>query len=194
VFLALGGEAWAFARDSIDSRAIKNNSIRSKDIHRHTIRASDVRPDAFGGRQVRELSLDSSAFTAGATGGGPGCDPSAVGTFVDCATADLSFLRRARALVIATGGEESVGAPASADCRVEHDGKPIADVDANPGEGSSDNTSATATDGFSIARVSGRLSRGRHTFALGCDEHSGNVRIADPRIAVVMIGSGDLVP
>jgi hypothetical protein len=192
--LAVGGGTWAIAGDRIGSRAIKNNSIRSKDIRRHTIRGGDVRPDAIGGRQVRELSLDSSAFTAGASGGGPGCNPSAVGTFVDCATAHLRFPRRARALVIATGGEESVGGPAAADCRVERDGHPIADVDATPGEGATDNTNPTATDGFSIARVSGRLQRGDHGFRLSCDQQSGDVRINDPRIAVVMIGSGPLVP
>jgi hypothetical protein len=86
VFLALGGGAWAIAGDRVGSHAIKNNSIRSKDIHRHTIRASDIRPDALGARQVRELSLDASAFTAGTSGGGPGCNPSAVGAYVDCAT------------------------------------------------------------------------------------------------------------
>jgi hypothetical protein len=194
VFLAVGGGAWAIAGDRIGSHAIKNNSIRSKDIHRHTIRASDISPNALGGRQIRELSLDSSAFTAGTTGGGPGCNPSSVGSYIDCARAELSFPRRARALVVATGGEESVGGPAAADCRIEHDGQPIADVDANPGEGSSDNTNAIATDGFSIARVSSPPWRGRHTFALSCDQQSGDVRIADPRVAVVMIGSGDLVP
>jgi hypothetical protein len=194
VVLAVGGGAWAIAGGRIGSRAIKNNSIRSKDIRRHTIRASDVRPDSLGGRQIRELSLDPSAFTAGTSGGGPGCNPSAVGAYVDCATASLSFPRRARALVIATGGEESVGGPAAADCRLEHDGQPIADVDATPGEGSTDNTNATATDGFSVARVSARLARGHHSFALSCDQQSGDVRIGDPRIAVVMIGSGALVP
>jgi hypothetical protein len=194
VFLAVGGGAWAIAGDRIGSRAIKNNSIRSKDIRQHTIRGGDVRPDSLGARQVRELSLDSSAFTAGTSGGGPGCDPSAIGTYVDCATVDLSLPRRARVLVIATGGEESVGGPAAADCRVEHDGQPIADVDATPGEANTDNTNATATEGFSIARVSGRLRRGHHGFALSCDQQSGDVRIDEPRIAVVMIGSGALVP
>jgi hypothetical protein len=192
--LAVWGGTWAIAGDRIGSHAIKNNSIRGKDIHRHTIRGGDVRPDSLGGRQVRELSLDSSAFTAGTSGGGPGCNPSAVGAYVDCATANLSFPRRARALVIATGGEESVGGPAAADCRVERDGQPIADIDANPGEGSTDNTNATATDGFSIARVSGRLRRGHHRISRSCDQHNGDVRVNDPRIAVVMIGSGPLVP
>src|SRR5438093_1482845 len=88
MFMALGGGAWAIAGDRIGSHAIKNNSIRSKDIHRHTIRASDIRPNALGGRQIRELRLDSSAFTAGTTGGGPGCNPSSVGSYFDCATAD----------------------------------------------------------------------------------------------------------
>lgn len=194
VFLALGGGAWALARERIGSHAIKNNSIRSRDIHRHTIRGGDVRPDSLGGRQVRELSLDSSAFTAGASGGGPGCDPSAIGTYVGCAAASLRFPRGARALVIATGGEVSVGGPAAAACRVEQDGRPISDPDAIPGEGSTDNTTATANNGFSIARVSGRLRRGRHVFALSCDQLAGDVRIAVPRIAVVMIGLGVLVP
>lgn len=59
VFLALGGGAWALARNSVGSGAIKNNSIRSKDIHNRTIRARDVRRNSLRGGQINEGSLAS---------------------------------------------------------------------------------------------------------------------------------------
>lgn len=199
VFLALGGGAWALARNSVGSRAIKNNSIRSKDIHNHTIRGVDVRPDALGGTQVRELSLDPSAFTGGTSAAGPiSCDPTALGTFIACASAHLRLPHKARVLLIATGGQESVGGAAEADCRLLVDGQQISGETTpptlHPGEAASDNTDATATNGFALAAVSDRLAKGGHDFSLSCDQGSGDVKVDNPNIAAVMIGSGLYVP
>lgn len=199
LFLALGGGAWALARDRVGSRAINNNSIRSRDVRNRTIRGRDVTEDSLRGDQVNEGSLDASAFTGGTSSAGPiSCDPSALGTFTECASAHLRLPHKARALLIATGGQESVSGPAEADCRLLVDGQQIPGATAPPtivpGEATSDNTDATATNGFTIAAVSNRLAKGGHDFAMSCDEGSGDVRIDNPNIAVVMIGSGLYVP
>jgi hypothetical protein len=195
VFLALGGGAWALARNSVGSGGIKNDSIRSKDIHNQTIRARDVRRNSLRGGQINEGSLDASAFTRGTSAGGPDCDPSTL-PFIACATAHLRLPRRAGALLIATGEEESVGGPAEAQCRLLVDGLtisgPTVEPDIHPGEAVSDNTDATATNGFTLAAISDRLARGGHDFYLSCDQRSGNVKIDSPNIAVVMIGPSGL--
>jgi hypothetical protein len=199
VFLALGGGAWALARDRIGSGAIKNNSIRSKDIHNRTIRARDVRTNSLRGGQINEGKLDASAFTGGTSAAGPiSCDPTALGTFIDCASAHLRLPHRARVLLIATGGQESVAGPAEAGCRLLVDGEQIPGETTpptlHPGEAASDNTDATATNNFAMAAVSDRLAKGGHNLSLSCDQGSGNVKIDHPNIAVVMIGSGRYVP
>jgi len=199
VFLALGGGAWALARDRIGSGAIKNDSIRSRDIHKETIRGRDVARNSLRGGQINERSLDASAFAGGTSAAGPiSCDPTALGTFIDCASAHLRLPHRARVLLIATGGQESVAGPAEADCRLLVDGEQISGATTpptiNPGEAASDNTDATATNDFAIAAVSDRLAKGGHDFSLSCDQGSGNVKIDDPNIAAVMIGSGLYVP
>jgi len=199
VFLALGGGAWALARDQIGSKAIKNNSVRGKDIHNRTIRGREVATNSLRGRQINERALDASAFTGGTSAAGPiSCDPAALGTFIDCAGAHLRLPHKARVLLIASGGEESVSGPAEADCRVLVDGQQISGATTpptvNPGEATSDNTDATATNDFTISAVSDRLAKGGHDFALSCDQGSGDVKIDNPNIAVVMIGSGLYVP
>ncbi len=196
VFLALGGGAWALARDRVGSGAIKNNSIRSNDIHNRTIRAHDVRRNSLRGGQINESTLDASAFTRGTSAAGPiSCDPTAL-PFIDCASAHLRLPRRAGVLLIATGGEESVGGPAEAQCRLLVDGLQISGATTPPtilpGEAVSDNTDAAATNDFAIAAVSDRLARGGHDFSLSCDQGSGNVKIDSPNIAVVMIGPSGL--
>ncbi|MEK6328198.1 MAG: hypothetical protein AABM66_11850 [Actinomycetota bacterium] len=193
VFLALGGGAWALARNSVGSRAIKNNSIRSRDIDNKTIRARDVRRNSLRGGQIKEGSLDASAFTGGTSAAGPiSCDPTALGAYIDCASAHVRVPRKARVLLIATGGQESVGGPAEADCRLLVDGEQISGETVpptlHPGEAASDNTDATATNNFAMAAVSDRLAKGGHNFSLSCDQGSGNVKIDHPNIAVVMIG------
>ena len=199
VFLALGGGAWALTRDRIGSGAIKDNSIRSRDIHKKTIRGRDVARNSLRGGQISEASLDASAFTGGTSAAGPiSCDPTALGTFIACASAHLRLPHKARVLLIATGGQESVGGAAEADCRLLVDREQISGETTpptlHPGEVASDNTDATATNNFSLAAVSDRLARGRHDFSLSCDQGSGNVKVDNPNIAAVMIGSGLYVP
>ena len=67
LFIALGGTAWALARESVGAREIINGSVRSAeledddvrgvDIQAATISGSDVADDSLGGSDVRESSL-----------------------------------------------------------------------------------------------------------------------------------------
>jgi hypothetical protein len=138
---------------------------------------------------VRAVALP--AFTRGTSAAGPDCDPTAL-PFIDCASAHLRLPHKARVLLIATGGQESVGGAAEADCRLLVDGLQISGETTpptiSPGEAVSDNTDATATNVFALAAISDRLARGGHDFSLSCDQGSGNVKIDAPNIAVVMIG------
>ena len=119
LFFALGGGAYAVAR--VDSRDIANDSVKSVDLkNRRAVRGEDVKRNTD-------------------------CDPSA--GFVRCAHTTLRLRQRSRVVVIATGGQESVGGPADTRCEVRVDGEP-APVGANPGEETSDNTSGAATNGF----------------------------------------------
>lgn len=67
LFIALGGGAWALARDSVGAREIIDGSVRSAelrdddvrgaDIRAATISGADVADDSLSGADVREASL-----------------------------------------------------------------------------------------------------------------------------------------
>ena len=67
LFIALGGTAWALARDSVGAREIIDGSVRSAelrdddvrgaDIRAATISGADVADDSLSGADVREASL-----------------------------------------------------------------------------------------------------------------------------------------
>lgn len=187
LFVALGGGAYAVT--NIDSRDIANDSVKSVDLKdRRAVRGKDVKRNAITGRQISESTLSARGFASVAGANGADCDPSA--GFVRCAHASLRLRQPSRVIVIATGGQESVGGPADTRCEVRVDSEP-APVGANPGEETSDNTSGAATNGFARTFVTrDALSRGRHEVALACNELLGNVRINAPTIAAIAIGSG----
>ena len=102
----------------------------------------------------------------------------------------MRLRERSRVLAIATGGQESVSAPARAICEIRIDGNPET-VPVQPGEEVTDNTSSSATNGFARTLVTKeRVAAGRHSVALACEELTGNVRINAPTIAAIAIGSG----
>lgn len=61
LFVLLGGSAYAVARNSIGSQAIKNNSVRSTDLRSATVRGRDVHAQALGAREIRQAELRSVA-------------------------------------------------------------------------------------------------------------------------------------
>jgi hypothetical protein len=58
VFIALGGGAWALARDSVDERAIENGTVRSQELKDDDVRGVDIEANAVVGADVRTGSLD----------------------------------------------------------------------------------------------------------------------------------------
>jgi len=57
LFIALGGTSYAVARNSIDTREIRNNDVRSWDIRNSTIRSRDLRNSAIRTQDVRNGTL-----------------------------------------------------------------------------------------------------------------------------------------
>jgi hypothetical protein len=57
LFIALGGGAWALARESVGAREIVNGSVRSAELTDDDVRGADVADDSLGGADVREDSL-----------------------------------------------------------------------------------------------------------------------------------------
>jgi hypothetical protein len=53
LFMSLGGVSYGLARNSIDTREIKNNDVRSSDIRNNGIRSRDIRTGNVGGADIR---------------------------------------------------------------------------------------------------------------------------------------------
>ncbi len=185
--LALSGGAYAVNR--VDSRQIANGTIRSIDLKdRKAVHAADVKRNGLRGKQIDERTLDTSALAAMVGRQEGDCNPSASSAFVDCAGVVLRLRQRSRALVIATGNQESVGGAAQAICDVRVDGQSEA-LAVEPGE-DVDNTSSLGTNGFARTLVTpDPLPKGRHKVALACKELTGNVRIDVPTIAAIAISA-----
>jgi hypothetical protein len=187
--LALGGGAYAIER--VSSREIVNGTIRSADLkNRKAVRAVDVKRNGLNGGQIKEGTLDPSAFARVGGDEPVDCDPDSSTAFANCASATLRLRERSRVVIVATGNEESAGAGgASASCRIRVDGT-AESLAVSPGEAQDDNTSSTATNGFARTVVTrDPLKKGTHRIALACKELVGNVRIDVPTIAAIAIGS-----
>ena len=57
LFIALGGGAWALAKDSVGSREIANGSVRSQELKDDDVRGADIEADAVQGSDVADDSL-----------------------------------------------------------------------------------------------------------------------------------------
>jgi hypothetical protein len=185
LFVALGGGAYAVSQ--ITSGEIKNETIRSADLRdRKAVKRSDVKRNTLGGKEIAEQSLDASRFSPIAGNESGGCDPES-STFIECASTTIRLQRASHILAIATGGQRSEGGAAKAICEVRIDDAQTA-IDANPGEETDDNTSATATNGFARTVVTPEpVAPGTHEIALSCNQGLGDARIEDPTIAAIAI-------
>lgn len=186
LFVALGGSA--FAISNIGSKDIRNNAVRSADLRNgRAVGGRDVIRNALGAPAINEKSLDASRFAKLGGSQQVDCDPNSPTDFKDCAKASIRLAKSARVLIVASGDEETVVAPASAVCEVRVDDEP-ASIQATPGE-LSDNTSAGATNGFARTFVTpDPLPPGRHEVALACAELAGgDVKIDVPTIAALAI-------
>ena len=57
LFAALGGTSYGLARNSIDSREIKNNDVRSKDLRNNDVRSGDIRAGAVQSSDLKDNSV-----------------------------------------------------------------------------------------------------------------------------------------
>jgi hypothetical protein len=185
----IGGGA-AHAAGLIGSGDIRNNAVKSADLRNHkAVHGVDVKRDTLTGKQVNERKLDASEFAPVAGTQELDCNPTS-NEFVDCAAVRIKLHRPGRVLAIATGANYSEGAPANAACEVRVDGRD-ANINQNPGEETTDNTSAESTDGFARTLVTSQLQEGSHRVALACNQvGNDDVRIGRPTLAVLGITSG----
>jgi hypothetical protein len=185
----IGGGA-AHAAGLIGSGDIRNNAVKSADLRNHkAVHGVDVKRDTLATKQIKEQKLDASEFAPMAGTQELDCNPTS-SAFVNCAAVRVKLHRPGRVMAIATGANYSDGAPANANCEIRVDGSD-ANLDQNPGEEMTDNTSAESTDGFARTLVTGRLEKGSHRLALACNQVGGDdVRIGSPTLAVLGITSG----
>jgi hypothetical protein len=186
LFAMAGGAAYAV--DKLGSHDIANNSIRSIDLkNRKGVRARDVKPNSLTGRQIQERTLATGSL-ARVVGHETGDCVLRVAPR-NCVIATISVTRPSSLLVITTGSQESITGPGQASCRISIDGvdEPLA---VNPGEANTDNTDATATNGFARTLISrDPVGAGQHIVALRCKRLLGQVRIDDPTIAAIAIAA-----
>ncbi len=184
LFVALGGTSYALRE--VGSRNVTNNSLRSRDLRdNHAVTGRDVRDNRLTGEDIRERTLDATDLASVGHGLGT-CDPAPT-TFVQCASASIDLAQPSRTLVIAAGGFYSEGGPAESTCEVRIDGQPAGAT--TPGEVSTDNTDAGATDGFTVSAISGVLPSGQHSVSLACDQVAGDARISRPTVAAIAVGT-----
>lgn len=185
----LGGGA-AYAGGLVGSGDVQNNSLRSEDLKNHkAVRARDVRRDTLTGKQIRERTLNAAQFSAMGGSQELGCDPIDA-TFVDCASVTISLRRPGQVFVVATGANYSEGTAANGNCEVRVNGGD-ASLGQIPGEETTDNTSALATDGFARTLVTPLQPAGPVDLALACNQPGvEDFRVDAPTIAAFALGRG----
>lgn len=190
LIIAVGtGGAWAAGQ--LGSDDILNNSVKSADLKNHrAVNGRDVVRNGLNGSVIDEKSLVGTQIVKVAGDEEGPCDP-VQGSFVDCASASVALHDGGRLLAMATGGfvNES-GGPASVVCQLRVDGNDVSDF--TPGEAVSDNTSTTATQGFSRTLVTDALSPGQHEVALACEQPTAgdDVWVYEATVAVLALKSG----
>lgn len=185
----IGGGA-AYAGGLIGSRDVANNSLRSVDLkNRQAVKGRDVKRNSLRGSEVNEKRLDARGFSAMAGSQELECDPTS-STFINCATTTVSLKRPGRILVVATGAAYSEGAAAHGTCEVRVNGAD-APLSQTPGEETTDNTSALASDGFARTLVTGPHEAGDVEIALACNQVGGaDFRIDGPTIVGLGLTNG----
>jgi hypothetical protein len=69
VFIALGGGAWALAKNSVDSKAIENGTVRSQELKNDDVRGGDIEANAVQGSDVADGAIGGADVADGAISG-----------------------------------------------------------------------------------------------------------------------------
>jgi hypothetical protein len=83
LFIALGGSAWALAKNSVGSRQIENGAVRSQEIRNAGVRGADVGAGAIQGANVAERTLGGAHLASGSLSGAEVGDDTLTGADVD---------------------------------------------------------------------------------------------------------------
>jgi hypothetical protein len=188
------GTGGAYALDRVTSADIRNGSIRSVDLRDGKgVRGRDVTPNAIGGKQIDEATLDPTQFLRIAgDGDAPSCDPSTV-EFMPCVTAAVDLPRASDLLIVATGDQFTSDGDANGSqgaCQLQVDGV-VRGRSFAPGEVDASSHRLFATNGFARTLITPEpLPAGTHQIALVCSESSPDYWIGSPTLAVLAISAG----
>jgi hypothetical protein len=69
LFVSLGGVSYGVARDSIDSREIKNGTVQSRDVRDGSLKGSDIANGTLLGRDVKDGMLSGTDVRDGSLAG-----------------------------------------------------------------------------------------------------------------------------
>jgi len=186
VLAVAGGTAYAV--DKITSRDIARNTIRSSNLKNHrAVRGKDVVRKSIKGRQIDESTLSAKPLISVAAHE-TGTECVLRNALRNCVADTIGLSRPSDLLVITTGNEETLQAPAASSCGIAIDGMQEA-LGVHPGE-IGDNTGVLATNGFARTLLSRfPLDAGHHTVALRCKRLGGQVQIDEPTIAAIAIAA-----
>lgn len=186
VFLSLGAGAYAvgIGRNDVKSRHIADDTIKSRDVKDKSLRGRDLREETLTFKEIREDRLDVSQFAKIDSASGS-CQPGST-DFVACSSLTIGADQTSRLLVVATGGQRSIGGPSRSQCRVVTDGVPIAAGSAFPGESGNTTTGLRAENGFSITGVSDRVGKGPHSVVVECNRESGTPNLRTNLSALIL--------
>jgi hypothetical protein len=194
VFIALGGSAWALARNSVGPRQIRANAVRSSDVKNNALKGIDINEST--------LSLPASSVTGGsdvalptAESGGD-CDAD---TPEDCASATLNLSGSTQLLAVASGNWINSGSFSGtgdsniATCRLQLNDVNT-DAQVNMGEkqtvtGATPWAQGGGEGGFALSDIIGPVGPGTVQVDLNCDDFSDNViDLSAVRLSVVALG------
>jgi len=178
LFVAFGGSAYAVSKVGTDD--LQRSAVTSPKIENEAVRSRDIADATIGTREMRFRPLIRSE--------NPGdCDPTS-GVPIECARFGIRLEQRGGIIVIASGGQYSVGRPASGVCQVDV-GEGGSSTPVRPGESTAVNTDPGATNGFTQAFSVSDLPAGPHSVVMLCSELAGDLRIQPSLGAVALPGA-----
>jgi hypothetical protein len=108
---------------------------------------------------------------------GTDCNPTAAGTFVDCATVNVDgstgFPRKY--YVSFSGTFDGVGGVSRGDCRIEADNNPITGTTRRF---EAETHTSDHGEGYALTAITGPLG-GKHAISVACNENAGDLRVHD---------------
>lgn len=109
------------------------------------------------------------------------CDPTSATTYTNCTqvSVDGSTAFARRYLIVFTGVLNGGGAPASGECRLQLDGQPL--------NGTTNKIHTEGGDASVADSIVTTQQGGQHTFSVGCNETTGNVKLPSYQLSAIQV-------